>query len=85
MPYVRSDRAAGKAGDFVMNGGNLTMNGGNLTFSGDHRTAMLLRNMNVVGANRFQFNDPGAGEGLSWSGSQAQIYVSPLGEIPMGI
>jgi hypothetical protein len=72
LPYLRSD-----ADDTTT--GSLTFNGGVLRFSAlPHRAALDLQNNNVVGFNRLEFEDPGAGEGLSWAGSQAQVVVSPL-------
>ena len=38
-----------------------------------------LGNNNIINANSLRFNDPGPGEGLVWSGTQASIVVSTLG------
>ncbi len=41
--------------------------------------AVDLRNRNVVGANHYSINDPGPDGAIIWTGTQAKIYVSSLG------
>lgn len=58
----------------------ITFDGSRLVFDfGGIANALDLGNNNIVNANSLRFNDPGPGEGLSWSGTQASIVVSPLG------
>jgi len=47
---------------------------GSLTMSGGH---VYLTNFNIYEVNSLEFNDPGPGEGLSWSGGNIKIYESP--------
>ena len=41
-------------------------------------TTLSMTNHNVTGVNTMQINDPGENEGISWSGTAAKIFVSPL-------
>ena len=63
----------------LVSSGDLNVSAGRLTFGGAQgRTAIELGNRNFTGVNRIILNDPGVNEGISWSGSQANIFVAPL-------
>jgi hypothetical protein len=38
---------------------------------------LLMGNSSITGANLLEFNDPGPGEGLQWSGGNIKLYESP--------
>ncbi len=78
LPYVRNDRDSPKTGRLQLDGGDLVLNEGALRIVGQFRTGLQMTNTNLVGANQLQFNDPGVGEGISWGGSGARIFVSPM-------
>ncbi len=73
LPFIRSDADDSSAGTLTMNG-NLLFNENPL------RDSLIMNNNNATGFNALSFNDPGANEGLSWAGSQAKIFVSPLND-----
>ncbi len=74
LPFVRNDADDSKTGSLTMQGGAVVFPQANPVVN-----AIALNNNNVLGANLITFNDPGAGEGLRWNGSQASIDVAPLG------
>lgn len=81
--FMRADQDTGTTGSVDVGGNRLNMNGRAPRISwagatGGVNNAIDLDNRNIVGANRLNFFDPGPTEGLSWSGSQAKIVVSPL-------
>ena len=41
-------------------------------------THLTMNNLNINSVGNLQIADPGVDEGLSWAGSQAKIFVSPL-------
>ena len=73
-PFLRRDTDESTTGD-------LTMSGSAVRFSasedGDSRTGINLGNNNIVGVNGISFAEPGEDEGLSWTGSDAKIFVAP--------
>jgi hypothetical protein len=80
LPFVHNGDDDEKAGNLALDG-NLTMAAGrtiNLRASNPIVNGINMANNNLVSVNHLTIADPGAGEGIAWSGSQARIYVSPL-------
>ena len=54
----------------------------NIEFVNDGRASngIILKNHRIKDVDRLSFADPGPNEGLSWTGTQAKIVVSPLND-----
>ena len=74
LPFVHNSNADAKTGNLNMGARS------QITFAGQDPVinALDLNNNNIVDANTLSFADPGANEGITWAGTQAQIFVSPL-------
>lgn len=81
---VINDTAVSLEAAEVLVKGRLKLNGADAIISWEDAAnqqgtaALDLVNRNLNGINVLNFNDAGAGEGISWNGSQAKIFVSPL-------
>jgi hypothetical protein len=86
LHYVRDDQADTKAGALNMQGGDLTMTGGDVVMQGgsisfppaQNRLALDLQNNDLRAANLISINDPGPDGAISWTGTDAKVFVSPL-------
>lgn len=74
--FMRSDGNTGTTGNVDIAGKmtSATLKTGTSEFNGQ----LNLSNENLVGLNRLAFNDPGSDGRIEWTGTNAQIYVSPL-------
>lgn len=57
--------------------GHLPLAGGTLSGTLDAAAGLQLSNTNITEVNALSFNDPGPGEGISWSNGNWAIYESP--------
>lgn len=72
LPYLRRNANESTTGNFLFRGSYVQF------ASNGVANSLRMGNNNIVDANALSFADPGPTEGISWTGSQARIFVAPL-------